>query len=265
VVDDGSLDKTEQLIETWQKKDSRIHYIRKPNGGVSSTRNAGLKAAKGAFIQFLDGDDILGNEKLEQIILYPEAQILVTHFALFENNTKTLYPPFCELGQEMLNYEYVLSRWDLNFNIPIHCGTFSAHLLKGFEFNEELKAKEDWLLWLHVFKQHNEAVFIDKPLALYRMHPKNMTKDAKHMNHYTIKVYDFLYHQLNDKDRQVLYTKVLNLYAEETAFFSSKSAITYQEYAEVLQGKKALGFLGAFMFRALRKTGHILLKRGTHS
>jgi glycosyltransferase involved in cell wall biosynthesis len=261
VVNDGSSDGTAQVADEWQQKEPRIRCIHKPNGGVSSARNVALKLATGDFIQFLDGDDLLERTKLEQVVFFPEAKITVTHFAMFEGRCESLLPPFCELSQEMLHYDYVLTRWDLNFNIPIHTGIFAAEVLKGFEFNEQLKAKEDWLLWLHVFKQNDDAVFINKPLALYRMHPENMTKDARHMNHYTIKAYDFLYQQLNDREKQLLYSKVLNLYADETVFFSGKSAADYNEYMELVRGKKALGLMGSFMFRTLRKIGHFLSER----
>lgn len=55
VIDDGSTDSTAQLAE--QFKDPRCRVIRKPNGGVSSARNAGLARASGKYISFLDADD----------------------------------------------------------------------------------------------------------------------------------------------------------------------------------------------------------------
>lgn len=55
VIDDGSADNTRQIISALP--DSRIKYIYKQNGGVSSARNLGLKEATGEFIAFLDSDD----------------------------------------------------------------------------------------------------------------------------------------------------------------------------------------------------------------
>lgn len=55
VVDDGSTDDTRKVIES--TGDCRIKYIYKPNGGVSSARNLGLKNASGEFVAFLDSDD----------------------------------------------------------------------------------------------------------------------------------------------------------------------------------------------------------------
>lgn len=56
-VDDGSPDESPAILETWAKKDKRIHVIHQENQGVSAARNAGLKIAKGFYIGFVDSDD----------------------------------------------------------------------------------------------------------------------------------------------------------------------------------------------------------------
>ena len=65
VVNDGSPDNTEEVAQQWCEKDNRFRYLHKQNGGLSSARNAGLDAAKGDYIQFLDADDAIHSEKLE--------------------------------------------------------------------------------------------------------------------------------------------------------------------------------------------------------
>ncbi|MGQ9686405.1 MAG: glycosyltransferase family 2 protein, partial [Thiobacillaceae bacterium] len=54
VVDDGSTDDTAKVLAAYG---DAIHVIGKPNGGMSSARNAGIAAARGEFIAFLDADD----------------------------------------------------------------------------------------------------------------------------------------------------------------------------------------------------------------
>ncbi|HMM19888.1 MAG TPA: glycosyltransferase family 2 protein [Selenomonadales bacterium] len=58
VVDDGSTDKTAEVIQTIIQQDNRFRLIRQPNGGVSKARNTGIEAATGAYLAFLDGDDM---------------------------------------------------------------------------------------------------------------------------------------------------------------------------------------------------------------
>lgn len=58
VIDDGSTDGTAAIVRGLQDKDPRVTLISQMNSGVSAARNAGLVAAKGAFLAFLDADDI---------------------------------------------------------------------------------------------------------------------------------------------------------------------------------------------------------------
>ena len=57
LVDDGSPDRSGTMCDAWAKQDNRIRVIHKDNGGVCSARNAGLDAAKGEYIAFVDSDD----------------------------------------------------------------------------------------------------------------------------------------------------------------------------------------------------------------
>ena len=57
LVDDGSPDNCPEICDHYAEKDSRVHVIHKPNGGVVSARKAGLVKATGEFISFVDADD----------------------------------------------------------------------------------------------------------------------------------------------------------------------------------------------------------------
>lgn len=57
LVDDGSPDRCPEICDEWSKKDSRIKVIHKQNGGLSDARNAGVKAATGEYVAFVDSDD----------------------------------------------------------------------------------------------------------------------------------------------------------------------------------------------------------------
>lgn len=59
LVDDGSDDGTEILVDELQQKDGRIRVLHKENGGSSSARNLGIREAKGAYLGFADSDDYI--------------------------------------------------------------------------------------------------------------------------------------------------------------------------------------------------------------
>lgn len=72
LVDDGSPDDCGEKCDEWAKKDDRIKVIHKENGGLSSARNAGLDAATGEYIYFLDADDFIKEDLLENAIFHME-------------------------------------------------------------------------------------------------------------------------------------------------------------------------------------------------
>lgn len=67
LVDDGSPDNCPAMCDEWAKKDSRIRVIHKPNGGLSDARNAGIDAATGDYIAFVDSDDFIKPDMLEKL------------------------------------------------------------------------------------------------------------------------------------------------------------------------------------------------------
>ncbi len=68
LVDDGSTDGSLALCRELEKKDSRIKTVSKQNGGVSSARNAGLDAATGDYIGFVDSDDLIDREMYDKML-----------------------------------------------------------------------------------------------------------------------------------------------------------------------------------------------------
>ena len=67
IIDDGSKDQTPLIIDKYAAVDCRIKAIHIPNGGVSNARNVGLEVAKGEYVMFIDSDDWIEADYLEQI------------------------------------------------------------------------------------------------------------------------------------------------------------------------------------------------------
>ena len=68
LVDDGSPDNCGKICDDYSKKDSRIKVVHKPNGGLSSARNAGLDVATGDYIMFIDSDDFIDSNMVEFLL-----------------------------------------------------------------------------------------------------------------------------------------------------------------------------------------------------
>lgn len=198
IVNDGSQDNTEIIAQKWLERDSRFIYLCQENGGLSSARNLGLENAKGDFIQFLDSDDVLDFRKLELSIgilkldIIDSSNIVVSNFRIFSKNIENSKEPFCKLELDLINFENVLYSWDQGINIPIHCGLFQRNLFISFRFPEQLKAKEDWIMWLTLLKSHVNLVYLNDFLVFYRKHANSMTKEYICMEENYIKAIIFL-------------------------------------------------------------------------
>lgn len=86
LVDDGSPDACPQLCDEYAGKDSRIHVIHKENGGLSDARNVGIKRAKGLYITFIDSDDAIGKNSLQQLMeeLYQHPDVDILEYPIME-------------------------------------------------------------------------------------------------------------------------------------------------------------------------------------
>ena len=71
-VDDGSTDKSAEIIKRFASSDSRIKYFYQDNAGVSAARNKGLDEATGEYVMFVDGDDYIHSQMVERF--YNEAK-----------------------------------------------------------------------------------------------------------------------------------------------------------------------------------------------
>ncbi|MCR4586509.1 MAG: glycosyltransferase family 2 protein [Lachnospiraceae bacterium] len=67
LVDDGSKDGSAGICREYEKKDKRVRFFSKENGGASSARNLGIEKALGEYIGFVDGDDWIENDMYETL------------------------------------------------------------------------------------------------------------------------------------------------------------------------------------------------------
>ena len=98
LVDDGSSDQSGNICDTYQKQyPSNIKVIHKPNGGVSSARNEGLRYAEGRYINFLDSDDRLSSNTLSAVYDFSDSSSFQPSFCTFITSICSLFSRFAKL------------------------------------------------------------------------------------------------------------------------------------------------------------------------
>lgn len=187
-VDDGSTDDSLSILREYQKSDSRLKVIHQPNGGVSSARNAALKAMESSneeidYVLFVDSDDALRSDCVEKCLQsIGEAEVLIYSFVRFnETNRDEASSPTVsleKLNQEQLSDRYFhLGRWSKNtttdFFLCNKCFAFSV--IRGVYFNEKLKTAEDQDFMIRVIPNIKEAVLIPDGLYFYRIRESSLS------------------------------------------------------------------------------------------
>lgn len=93
LVNDGSEDESLSICQDYQRKDTRFRVIDKPNTGVSDTRNQGIAAATGKYLQFVDSDDWITEHATRTMACAAEStgsDMVITHFYRIVGKRMTL-------------------------------------------------------------------------------------------------------------------------------------------------------------------------------
>lgn len=141
VIDNGSTDQTAAIIEHLATSDPRVRFLNSDKGR-SRARNEGLAKAKGDFIQFLDADDELSPNKLDEAVGYLKSNVHKAAYvtaAIYKNDRS---------GQESvreISIESAKSLLKANY-FPISSPLVRRQILKK-RFREDLEFNEDWLFW----------------------------------------------------------------------------------------------------------------------
>lgn len=93
LVDDGSTDQTPRICDDYAQKSDRITVIHQKNAGLSAARNTGIARAKGKYLAFVDGDDLVSPDflsKLFEVANSTRAEIVICDFLDFSNRLPSL-------------------------------------------------------------------------------------------------------------------------------------------------------------------------------
>lgn len=210
VIDNFSSDHTEQLIKKYIYKYKFIKYCKFANQNIiASSRNFGAKIPSGDYLCFLDSDDYWNKNKLRIIynkILKKNFDI-IHHDMKYVNRKKTF-----NFKRKIKSYKYHSKNWSkliINGNrittssVIVNKETFER--LDGFNINKNLVSCEDLDLWIRIFKNNGNSLYIKKNLGTYVSHENNFSINNSYKPFLAIcKKYrdDF-----NNNQRNVLYAR----------------------------------------------------------
>ncbi|EAX48962.1 glycosyl transferase, family 2 [Thermosinus carboxydivorans Nor1] len=186
VIDDGSSDpKMPYYLNQVAMLSDFIRVVRQSNRGLSGARNVGIEMATGDFIQFLDADDLLIPGKLDaqvaHMIVARDLDVSVCNFLICDETCSHFYKPDEAIARFDLSLEDFLYRWERGFSIPIHCALFRASVFAETCFDNEVRAKEDWVFWCSLAIKGKRMAYLPGHYAIYRQHENSMRRSVVSM------------------------------------------------------------------------------------
>jgi len=261
IVNDGSTDNTDKIIQEYGKKDERIVIYNQLNKGLSAARNSGFKIAKGDYFCLIDGDDIMLPEKIESQIYFLEknifADFIYSKVYCFIDGTNNIYIQKMDNASSPYVYNKLLSYG--NFISP-NSVFFKRNIFdKLGGFDENLRSSEDFDYWLYLSKNEVNFLHQDKYLTLCRSRKDSLTSNSIRMYTTVISVFE-----KNIGDRflskithiQYLKNKFLLLFS-----ILKKPKISYSGDSKGKTNLLSISYYANFLFTLLRRIKFLLTFR----
>ena len=174
VVDDGSTDKTREIVESVAPRG--VRYVYQENQGPGAARNYGLRETNGEIIAFLDADDMWLKNKTEVQLTYlsehPDVA-LVAGFAWWWNVRKNQCSTVGEVPRNLESLRRDMMVYNKLGN-PSRVMFRRAVLAEVGDFDPMIRWGQDWDLWVRIIMRYNVAI-LPTPVIVYRWHEKNLS------------------------------------------------------------------------------------------
>ncbi len=186
LIDDCSVDMSSRICLKYQKQDKRIKILRHSVcQGVSKTRNDGIDFAEGNFLVFIDADDYIEQNFIDELMKgIDHKDIAVCGYCQFD--------PLKSWEKSYMVKEETLD-WD-SFFFHMFCTNvisgsvwnkmFRKEILGNIRFNVKLRVSEDYIFLMQYIEKCQSFSYIYKTLYQYRLNSKSITKKAQKQQYF---------------------------------------------------------------------------------
>lgn len=172
IVDDGSTDETEKVIEPFLS--SQVRYYRTDNFERSHARNEGARLARGEYLNFFDSDDLMYPDRLQKVFDFIERRnrpdVMYTHYDLIDESKRIV---------GSTNRYYKSFTKDIIFNNFLATGSVflkrSIAIVNRFEEDRRIITAEDWELWLRVHAKHDFEECTERTFAIVQHENRSLS------------------------------------------------------------------------------------------
>jgi len=199
IVDDGSIDKSIEIIEEFVKKDARFKLFLRPQNapkGANSCRNFGFSKSTGAFVNWFDSDDTMHQDfiakKLAAFVIDKDADLVLSKTVRIQKNKEPVFEKRTNLTNNLLE-DYITRK--VSWYMPD--GMFKKDFFKEENFfDEHLKGGQDRDFYIKMLSKNPKVVIVDFYATYYLIH--NQSTSEKLYRTFTSKenyIYNFSHFQ----------------------------------------------------------------------
>ena len=228
-INDGTKDNSEKILSELGKKHDEIRIINQENQGLSAARNTGLKYANGKYVLFVDSDDKLNENALQE--MYEKAELMELDVLGFNysdqnGNSRDIKSPVTD--QILDGKTFYMLYYDANKDFPLSASCLYLYKKRFLDVNK-LKFKvgiyhEDEHFFVRLLAVCDKIFYLNKTLYWYRMDRTDSImlnrslKNCFDLNSTARDLYYYLkYNNINDK---LFYRKIYQLYFTSATIFS---------------------------------------------
>lgn len=187
LVDDGSTDGSDIIVDDLRKEDKRIKVYHKKNGGLSDARNYGIDRASGDLLAFVDSDDYLDKEMYETLynnLIINNCDISICGRNIVYENGKKINKVNKDIRKVMNTKEALI---ELNsykyFDMSACDKLFRKNVFKDIRFPYGKKC-EDYYTMYKLISNSKFICYNSKPLYNYYQRPNSISRNTKFDNSY---------------------------------------------------------------------------------
>jgi glycosyltransferase involved in cell wall biosynthesis len=234
VIDDGSIDYTQELMEFYTSQDSRIRYFLRPASkpkGANACRNYGFEKSSGEYINFFDSDDLIHPAKLTRQLKFLQntnnsfVVSQVDFFLRHKENPVTDWQGKIKANDALKAYIKGEISW---FTPSI---LWKRNFLESLDylFDEELQASQEWEFHIRVLRNNPEYFLLEDSLSFIRRHGDNISYDAnvseRKWNYFLARFKVFTSFETNENEQSVTFlskwfVKTIKMLLQHTEYLS---------------------------------------------
>lgn len=187
IVNDCSTDTSLQIVEELAKKDPRIKVVTlSRNSGAAQSRNKATELAQGAYIAFLDSDDLWHPEKLEKQLRFMQENKVVVSYTSYVHIDEAGAP----IGRRIKALpKLTYKKQHTNNYVGNLTGIYKASEI-GKIIAPNIRKRQDWAVWLEAIKKSNRpALGLQEDLAYYRIREDSMSSNKVDLIKYNFRFY----------------------------------------------------------------------------